>query len=171
MKLPLPLTPAEWSQKNRGNASPDATPMPPIVSPCTQARENEGRGGERGQSRRPSSLRRARAGASVGRVADNAGRPRIGASPRSQATVPGGPRPDQHTPTSEGPRSRAQQTYSADSSGAWWAEACIASSSMVRSAVSAAPIRWKISSACRRRTSARAAWPAAMAQRPSPASA
>jgi hypothetical protein len=46
-----------------------------------------------------------------------------------------------------------------------------ASSSAETSAVSAAPIRWNISSACRRRTPACVACPAARAQRPRPASA
>jgi hypothetical protein len=46
-----------------------------------------------------------------------------------------------------------------------------ASSSASRSGVSAAPIRWNIFSACRRKTSACVTWPAARAQRPRPASA
>jgi hypothetical protein len=46
-----------------------------------------------------------------------------------------------------------------------------ASSSASTSVVSATPIRWKISSACRRRTPACVAWPTAQAQRPKPASA
>jgi len=46
-----------------------------------------------------------------------------------------------------------------------------APSSAETSAASAAPIRWKISSACRSLPAASSAWPAARAQRPSPASA
>jgi len=78
---------------------------------------------------------------------------------------------DCHRTFSEGrptPARAAARTHGPDAAGC---ASVRASSSAETSAASAAPIRWNISSACRRRTPACVAWPTVRAQRPRPASA